>query len=391
MSIVKLNKVKKILIISSCVNLYKGGQPFTVLNLAIGLVRNGAKVFLITSIPKQSRAYSELRYNGINIIYVPMNGGFLSTLRFALQSLLKSYKLIKKENIPICQVHAPSSGLIGIILKFLTGIKLSLFIHGFWRSEKHKVMNYQFNVIAKIADRLLILLEYLVYSHSNFLIVVNENLGKYLEKFNKKSFKLSRCAITHRFLSNQVLNETDDVIEKCSRDYNIMFVGAFDGLRGQEFLLEVAPDIIKVFPSIKIIFIGDGPEIGNCKEIARKLDIVQNIEFLGHRCNVVDILKNASLCIGNLSPNLDGIGNSHLEAVDAKVPLIVKDDPLIKKVFGATVTYVDPGDKYGFVKHCCFLLENQKYANDKAEQAYKIMKSTSWETEAMKLLNLYQT
>ena len=88
-------------------------------------------------------------------------------------------------------------------------------------------------------------------------------------------------------------------------------------------------DVIKIFAQIKkelpckLLMIGDGPERTGCEETARRLDVQDDVRFLGKQEQMEEIMAIADLFL--LPSDYESFGLSALEAMAAHVPVISSD------------------------------------------------------------------
>lgn len=85
-------------------------------------------------------------------------------------------------------------------------------------------------------------------------------------------------------------------------------------------------DVVRVFEKIrkempaKLILAGDGPERGNVENLARQLDVIQDVIFLGKTKAIERILCMSDLFL--LTSETESFGLSSLEAMASHVPVI---------------------------------------------------------------------
>jgi N-acetyl-alpha-D-glucosaminyl L-malate synthase BshA len=85
-------------------------------------------------------------------------------------------------------------------------------------------------------------------------------------------------------------------------------------------------DVVKIFYEVsqqipsKLLFVGDGPERGSAEELCRKLDICDDVHFVGKQEQMEDILAIADLFL--LTSDYESFGLAALEAMAAGVPVI---------------------------------------------------------------------
>jgi glycosyltransferase involved in cell wall biosynthesis len=67
-------------------------------------------------------------------------------------------------------------------------------------------------------------------------------------------------------------------------------IGRLVKRKGQTYLLQAIPEILKAYPSAQFVFVGDGQERSALETITNQLDIRRNVFFLGSRDDVTDLI-----------------------------------------------------------------------------------------------------
>ncbi len=88
-------------------------------------------------------------------------------------------------------------------------------------------------------------------------------------------------------------------------------------------------DVVKIFAALnnkvpsKLLMIGDGPERSGCEELSRRLNVHDEVRFLGKQEQMEEIMAVADLFL--LPSEYESFGLSALEAMAAHVPVISSD------------------------------------------------------------------
>ena len=91
-------------------------------------------------------------------------------------------------------------------------------------------------------------------------------------------------------------------------------------LKGLEYFLRAARDVLGEFPSVKFVIAGSGPERKNLECIAQDLRIKANVSFLGHCADIPALY--ASLDVFVLASLDEAMPMAVLEALASKKPVI---------------------------------------------------------------------
>lgn len=109
-------------------------------------------------------------------------------------------------------------------------------------------------------------------------------------------------------------------------------------------------DVVKIFNEVnkqipsKLLFVGDGPERSTAEDLARELNIFEEIRFVGKQEQMEDILAIADLFL--LTSDYESFGLAALEAMAAGVPVVSTNAGGLREinVDGKTGYMSDVGD-----------------------------------------------
>jgi sugar transferase (PEP-CTERM/EpsH1 system associated) len=97
-------------------------------------------------------------------------------------------------------------------------------------------------------------------------------------------------------------------------------VGRLDPIKNYESLIQILPGLIKDFPKISLLIVGDGPRYSALNELPQQLGIAHNVVFAGARDDVPLLLK--AMDIFALPSLSEGISNTVLEAMASGLPVV---------------------------------------------------------------------
>src|SRR5437660_7663496 len=93
-------------------------------------------------------------------------------------------------------------------------------------------------------------------------------------------------------------------------------------IKGLEWLLQAAPQVLAQFPQACFVIIGDGPLLGELRQLTSKLGIGLRVVFLGAREDVPECLAALDLFV---LPSLnEGMGRVLLEAMAVDLPVVAE-------------------------------------------------------------------
>ncbi|HVW96477.1 MAG TPA: N-acetyl-alpha-D-glucosaminyl L-malate synthase BshA [Mucilaginibacter sp.] len=134
-------------------------------------------------------------------------------------------------------------------------------------------------------------------------------------------------------------------------------------------------DVIKIFAKIvekipaKLLMVGDGVERSYCEQLARDLDVCDEVRFLGKQDAIEEILSVSDLFL--MPSESESFGLAALEAMACKVPVISSNAGGLPElnVDGETGFLKDVGDVQGMAEKAIYILEDEERLNTFKENA----------------------
>src|SRR5207244_4140922 len=137
-------------------------------------------------------------------------------------------------------------------------------------------------------------------------------------------------------------------------------VGRLVPIKGLEWLLKAAPQVLAQFPQACFVIIGDGPLLSELKELASELGISPRVVFLGTRHDIPECLTALDLFV---LPSLnEGMGRALVEAMAVGCPVVATCVGGIPDVVtdGATGLLVPPRDDRALADAILTLLRDRR-------------------------------
>lgn len=148
-----------------------------------------------------------------------------------------------------------------------------------------------------------------------------ENLfGK---KLSEKSYQMNNAIEVEDFQFNQEVREKKRKELQAEEAINLVNIGRFNTQKNQSFLLEVFAELIKRNKKYKLFLIGQGELEPQLREKAKQLQIEQDVEFLGLRNDVPELLQAMDIF---LFPSLhEGFSVAFVEAQTTDIKAVISD------------------------------------------------------------------
>ncbi|HSW10253.1 MAG TPA: N-acetyl-alpha-D-glucosaminyl L-malate synthase BshA, partial [Bacillota bacterium] len=122
----------------------------------------------------------------------------------------------------------------------------------------------------------------------------------------------------------------------------------------------------------RLLMVGDGPDVGLAREVARELGVDDRVHFLGRQERVVEILSQADLFL--LPSERESFGLAALEAMACGVPVVASRTGGLPEVVadGEAGYLIDPQDLAGMVDAAVAVLAEPATAERMAAAARRV-------------------
>jgi glycosyltransferase involved in cell wall biosynthesis len=121
-------------------------------------------------------------------------------------------------------------------------------------------------------------------------------------------------------------------IIEADKVYDLIYVGNTGSYKRMDLLIDVVHKLkIKCgLESVKLVHVGEGPELDYYKAMTNDLDLIENIEFAGWCDNIYDYLYRSKVFI--MTSEAEGLPMAMIEAMACGLPCVVPDDSDISTV-----------------------------------------------------------
>ena len=152
-------------------------------------------------------------------------------------------------------------------------------------------------------------------------------------------------------------------------------VGSLYSVKGQTYLLKAAKIVLQRLPNVKFAIIGRGGLEPELKEEARKLNISDNVLFLGFREDTHELLKVMHVFV---LPSLsEAMPLSLIEAMACCLPCVASNVGGISEVIDDDLTgfTIPPADPQALADKITYLLKNPESAREIGKRAFHKVKA----------------
>lgn len=145
---------------------------------------------------------------------------------------------------------------------------------------------------------------------------------------------------------------------------NLIMVSRFVPAKDQKTVIESLQYVEDSF--LKLIFVGDGETMEECKNLAMKMSLSDRVDFLGSRSNIPELLSESY--IGIQSSNWEGFGLTAVEIMASGKPVIASDVEGLRQVVEGAGLIFERGNARALAKNINALLSDDFYYNCVAEK-----------------------
>lgn len=253
-----------------------------------------------------------------------------------LKALFFYYRLIKKEKIDIIHTHETKASFITKLSAWLAGCPYIIYgLHGVTFNDP----------MSKLKRQFLIFLENMTIGVSDFIVSVSYDTIRHYHENNigkKIPYTVVRSGIDlKKFIALTHVEENDQENLKKKLFIQpetkvICNVGRFSFSKAQRYTIECFSKLKKNFPDSKLIFIGEGELLNECRQLAKDLDIANDVIFEGYQKNVPLYLSISNLFL--FTSLREGLPRVVVEAALMKVPIAAFEVEGIREVIEHNVS-----------------------------------------------------
>ncbi len=211
-----------------------------------------------------------------------------------LKSLWWFYKLIKREKYDIVHTHETKASLLSRVAAWMAGCPYIIYgLHGVTFNDP--LSKLRRNIYIWIEKLTIWMCHYIVSVSQDNITIYHENgIGK------KLPYKVAYSGIDTQHFTN---NEPTEAGKKDLRksigiqpdDFVIINIGRFSFSKAQRYTIEAFSKIKQEVPNAKLLFVGDGELIEECKQQVKDLGLEEDVIFYGFSLDIVPLLYISNL------------------------------------------------------------------------------------------------
>lgn len=341
------------------------GAEKYLLDLLPGLQDEGIECHLLCITPAKD-AYKftdlceELNSKGVNAIL--LNG----TIKNFMSLARSVNKYLAENNISYLHAHLFKSDLLSVLVKKFFNRKIILLStkHGY--EEKYCSNYHRYN--GRIHYNLYYFISKYLLANIDKQVAVSKAMS---DLYYHLKLTPERLQFIHHGISIKALDQTEDDIQYRYADQQLLILGRIEEVKGHTYLFNALPEVIKVFPELKLLVIGNGTQRETLEQQAISSGIEKNVLFLGFRQNPYPFMANSDILV---SPSLyESFGLVFIEAFAMQLPVIAFDAPAANEIIsnGETGLMVPVYNSNELAQKIIFLLQNPAERKRLANAAFE--------------------
>lgn len=215
------------------------------------------------------------------------------------------------------------------------------------------------------------------------IIAISQNNQKILEKLypkHKTKFTQIHNGIDLTWWQSQLLRLTKTDIERIKTQtfqahmdtLILIAIAELHERKGLSYLIEATAQLVKEYPNIKLVIVGEGKERNNLEKLGDKLKLKANLVFLGRQKNIPQLLSSSDIFILP-SAEREAFGFVNLEAMICGLPVVTTKVGGIPEIVkdGETGFLVEPQSAEALKESLKKLIENVELRKSMGEKGKK--------------------
>ena len=373
------------------------GVSTSILMLEHALTKLGHEVFIIT-VSDNKKDYV-LENNG-HILRLP-SVNLANCYDYKMTSVypIKAVNMIKKMNLDV--IHSNVEFTVGIFARVVSeqlSIPLVHTYHTNWEDYTHYITKNK-KILDDICKKLL---KYLVVffedkTVTELIVPSNKiyNLFKDKYKFTKNIHIIQTGIETSKFYKENFNQKDINSLKKKlgikKKDFVVMTVSRLAKEKSVDRIINNHKELVKKYSNMKLLIVGDGPDIDKLKDEAKSLGVSDSVIFTGKvPLNDIPIYYQ----LGNVfvtASKSETQGLTVVEAISSSLPVVaVKDDSFVNSVIEEFNGFVFTDDEK-YINSISKLYEDKELYNRLSNQSRLLSADFSSEYFALKVLKVYET
>lgn len=291
----------------------------------------------------------------------------------------------KEEKFDIIHSHGGVSGFYGrLVKKYYPDVKTVHSIHGI---HYLNTKNYLRKFVSQSIE------QYLVKFTDYSICETNSDFrnAKKLKIINpEKAFIIPNGINLSKY--RNLKRKNPDFLTRLNlkpEDFIIGNISRFDVQKNQNLIIRTASKLTESYPDMKFILVGNGKLLEQSKNLAKELNLENNVLFTGEQLNLIDYYSVFDIFV--FPTFWEGMPYVLLEAMACRLPVICSDIPSLKEIVkdNFSAVLIDPLSDSGLCEAIIKLHDDKKLMEDISLNAHEAVKNYSEYFTVKKIEEIY--
>lgn len=242
-----------------------------------------------------------------------------------LKAIKQLKKIIDKEKFDIIHCHTPMGSVVTRLAARearKNGTRVIYTAHGFHFYKGAPLINWM----------LFYPVEWYLAKYTDTLITINqEDFQRAKQRFGKRCNDIQYVPgvgiDTKKFdfeMSEKEKIKLRETLGLKKDDFVLTCVARLDKNKNQGFLIKCMRELIKEHKNIHLLLVGRDELNGKYQKISKKMNLEDNVHFLGNRDDVPQLLRISNVAVS--ASKREGLGMNLIEALYSNIPVIATEN-----------------------------------------------------------------
>lgn len=272
----------------------------------------GCDLSVVNTASKLGEYSSHFEKAGYKVLFRPYPKGYLKRWKYYIDTI----KFLKKEKYDVVHIHSSALKWGISYCAWIAGCKSVYTFHNVFRSHWY---SYPWHWWLRWSAKHIFGCTFQTISDS-----VYENEKNYYHNNTIKIYNWYGCARFYPAIPNEKYKVRESLnIPKDS--LVIISIGGCSPIKRHTDIIKSLPEIIKVFPNMIYLHLGEGVSLNEEKSLVKELNLENNVRFCGNQSDVRKYLIASDIYV--MSSKHEGISITTIEAMGTMIPSILYNVP----------------------------------------------------------------
>lgn len=382
-------KRRRILVLSTAYYPFVGGAEIAIKEITDRLSSDFEFDLLTARFDKNLPIFEKI--GSVNVYRVGFGHKILDKLTLPFLGAIKIYKLNKKNNYfciwAMMITFASGAGYVFNTFRFLLGSKKVPIVLSLQEGDSENHLNYRWGGLIGISWRLALFQTDHLTALSTFLIDRARRIG-----YKKEADIVPNGVDLSVFTREIGIEVKEEIRNKLGKKDGDVFLVTWSRLTHKNAVDDIISSLVTLPSNIYLIIMGKGEEGKKLQKQVDSLGLNQRVKFLGfvpHK----EIPDYLSACDIFIRPSRsEGFGNSFIEAMAAKLPVIATPVGGITDFIDDNETgiFCAPNNPQSIANSVNLILTNHSIKENILNNAYhRVVDRYSWETVSTKMKEVF--